>query len=475
MKRQLCCLLLSLASLTAKAALPNEVAEALNQAGVPLEQVAVVVQAVDSEQASLLHNPDKSLNPASLMKLITSNAALDLLGPNYRWKTDVYYDGKLNQGVLTGNLIIKGYGDPNFNSADFWRLLSSVKQAGIQEIKGDLILDKSHFAASQQQPANFDNEVWRAYNALPSAFLVNGRHTSFKFSPSLSEKNVVAISADMALPQLDTINNMRLLPGACRDWRNHMKYSVNSEQGVGGEPVKSLTFSGNYAADCGEKFLELSLFSDEQYAYYSFKKLWQELGGQFSGQLQVKERPTQAIKLLEQPSLPLSQVLPEMNKWSNNLMARQLLLSIAAEKVAVPASEADGASAIKNWLISKQGAGDKLVIENGSGLSRIERVSAEQLARMLVQTYRSPVMPEFIASLPVLAVDGTLMKRLKDSPAAKRAHIKTGSLDDVSAIAGYLLDKQNRRQVLVMLVNHEKASASKIAQDALIEWVYRQP
>lgn len=254
MKRQLCCLLLSLASLTAKAALPNEVAEALNQAGVPLEQVAVVVQAVDSEQASLLHNPDKSLNPASLMKLITSNAALDLLGPNYRWKTDVYYDGKLNQGVLTGNLIIKGYGDPNFNSADFWRLLSSVKQAGIQEIKGDLILDKSHFAASQQQPANFDNEVWRAYNALPSAFLVNGRHTSFKFSPSLSEKNVVAISADMALPQLDTINNMRLLPGACRDWRNHMKYSVNSEQGVGGEPVKSLTFSGNYAADCGEKF-----------------------------------------------------------------------------------------------------------------------------------------------------------------------------------------------------------------------------
>jgi D-alanyl-D-alanine carboxypeptidase/D-alanyl-D-alanine-endopeptidase (penicillin-binding protein 4) len=475
MKKPLFCLLLGLASLTAKADLPSEVAQALNQAGVPLEQVAVVVQAVDSEQASLHHNVDKSLNPASVMKLVTSMAALNLLGPNYRWKTEVYYDGQLSQGVLNGNLIIKGYGDPNFNSADFWRLLNSIKQAGISHIKGDLILDKSYFAAPQQQPASFDNEIWRAYNALPSAFLVNGRHTRFKFSSSSSEKNAVAISADMALPQLEIVNNLRLLPGACRDWRNHMQYSVSSEQASAAEPVKTITFSGSFAADCEEKVLELSLFNDEQYAYYSFKQLWQALGGQFSGQLQVTARPRQAIKLLEQGSQTLSQVLPEMNKWSNNLMARQLLLSIAAEKMAVPASEADGASAIKTWFYGQQIGADTLVVENGSGLSRIERISAQQLARMLVQGFRSPVMPEFMGSLPVLALDGTLMKRLKDSPAAKRAHLKTGSLDGVSAIAGYLLDKQNRRQVLVMLVNHDQAGASKIAQDALIDWVYRQP
>ncbi len=475
MKKSLCGLLIGLASLTAKADLPSEVAQALNQAGVPLENVAVVVQAVDSEQASLQHNPGKSLNPASVMKLLTSKAALDLLGPNYRWKTEIYYDGSLSQGVLSGNLIIKGYGDPQFNTADFWRLLYSIKQAGISHINGNLILDKSHFAAPQQQRANFDNEIWRAYNAQPSALLVNGRHTRFIFSRSSSEKNAVAISADMALPQIEIVNNMRLLPGACRDWRNHMQYSVGIEQTSAAEPIKTITFSGSFAADCEEKVLELSLFNDEQYAYYSFKQLWQALGGQFSGQLQVKARPNQAIKLLEQRSETLSQVLPEMNKWSNNLMARQLLLTMAAEKMAVPASEADGASAIKNWFNSQQLGADTLVVENGSGLSRIERLSAEQLARMLVQAYLSPTMPEFMSSLPVLALDGTLMKRLKDSPAAKRAHLKTGSLDGVSAIAGYLLDKQNRRQVLVMLVNHEKAWASKIAQDALIEWVYRQP
>ncbi|MBZ4200845.1 MAG: D-alanyl-D-alanine carboxypeptidase/D-alanyl-D-alanine-endopeptidase [Methylotenera sp.] len=475
MKKHLFCLLLGLASLTAKADLPSEVTEALSQAGVPLEQVAVVVQAVDSEQPSVLHNPEKSLNPASLMKLVTSNAALELLGPNYRWKTELYYEGSISHGVLTGNLIIKGYGDPNFTSADFWRLLSSLKQAGIQEIKGDLILDKSHFAAPAQQQASFDNEVWRAYNALPSAFLVNGRHTRFKFSPNSSEQNAVSISSDLALPQLDITNNMRLLPGACRDWRNHLRYTVSSETVAGTEAIKSIIFSGTYAADCGERFLELSLFNDELYAYYSFKQLWQALGGKFSGQLQVKQGSSLAIKLLEQQSQALSQLLPEMNKWSNNLMARQLLLTIAAEKMAVPATEVDGATAITRWFNSKPGMGETLVIENGSGLSRIERISADALARMLMQTYRSPVMPEFISSLSVLALDGTLMRRLKDSPVAKRAHIKTGSLDGVSAIAGYVLDKQNRRQVLVMLVNHEKSAASKLAQDALIEWVYRQP
>ena len=158
-------------------------------------------------------------------------------------------------------------------------------------------------------------------------------------------------------------------------------------------------------------------------------------------------------------------------------MARQLLLTIAAEKLSPPATEAKGAIAIKDWLSSKELNGksltfNELVIENGSGLSRIERISAEHLSQMLVSAYNSPVMPELMSSLPILALDGTVMRRLKNSPVASRAHVKTGSLDGVSAIAGYVLDKQNKRQVVVMIVNHTKSSASKAAQDALIEWVY---
>ena len=467
-------------SLTAHAELPSTVAQALKQAGIPQENVAIVVQSVDEVSAKLILNETNSLNPASLMKLVTSNAALDLLTPAYRWKTEVYQDGLVTNGVLNGNLVIKAYGDPNFKAQDFWRLLTSLQQVGIKEIKGDLVIDKSYFSNNITGKTSFDNEIWRAYNATPSAFLVNGRSTSFKFSAAASNSGTVNISQEFALPEIEIINNMRLIPSNCNDWRNHMSYSVNVEEKDGKEIGKSVTFSGSFSPDCAEKYLELSVFNDDQYAFYTFKKLWADLGGKFAGQLKTQDTPRTAIKLLEQQSATLAELLRDMNKWSNNLMARQLLLTIAAEKVAIPANQANGAIAINNWLASKSFNTSKVnrsdvVIENGSGLSRSERISAGLLAQMLINTYHSPVMPEFISALPILALDGTVMKRLKDSPVAQRAHLKTGSLDGVSAIAGYILDQQNKCQVVVMIVNHEKAAASKAAQDALITWVYQQP
>lgn len=154
-------------------------------------------------------------------------------------------------------------------------------------------------------------------------------------------------------------------------------------------------------------------------------------------------------------------------------MARQLLLTLAAEKDIVPATEAKGAAVLKTWLASKNLNFNELVIENGSGLSRIERISAAHLGQMLASAYQSPVMPELMASLPILSLDGTVKKRMTDSVISGRAHLKTGSLDGVSAIAGYLLDANNRRHVLVMLINHGNAAASKNAQDALISWAYQ--
>jgi serine-type D-Ala-D-Ala carboxypeptidase/endopeptidase (penicillin-binding protein 4) len=214
------------------------------------------------------------------------------------------------------------------------------------------------------------------------------------------------------------------------------------------------------------------VFDDEKYAFYTFKKLWKELGGKFSGKLKVQDVPIGATKILEQQSDPLGYVLRDINKWSNNLMARQLLLTIAAEKNGAPATEAKGEAAIKTWLASKDQKFDELVIENGSGLSRIERISAAHLGQLLVTAYNSPIMPELMASLSITGLDGTAQKRLKDTNLQGRAHLKTGSLDGVSAIAGYVLDSQNKRKIIVMIINHAKAGASKNAQDALIEWVF---
>ncbi len=487
-------------SLSAYAELPSTVVDALKKAGIPQENVAVVVRSADGAHTSLAHNAASSLNPASVMKLLTTNAALDLLTPAYRWKTEIYQNGVVSNGVLTGDLIIKAYGDPSFKAQEFWRLLMTLQQAGIREINGNLLIDKSYFAYDMvKHIANkntFDNEPWRAYNAMPSAFLVNGRNTSFKFVADAGDvaNNRVSIEPDFALPELQIINNLQLMPGACGDWRNLLTYSINAQEAglnereakEGGTQISEkmssaiATFNGSFSSDCGERYLELSVFDDEQYAFYTFKKLWLELGGKFSGQLKIQEKPDRAVKVLEQLSEPLAYVVRDINKWSNNLMARQLLLTIAAEKTSLPATEINGAMAIKAWLAGKSFDGkslnfDDLVIENGSGLSRKERISAEHLSQMLVSAYNSPVMPEFMSSLPILSLDGTMKKRLKDSLVRARAHLKTGSLDGVSSVAGYVLDKQNKRQVLVMMVNDAKAGASKAAQDALIEWVYSHP
>ncbi|MEQ1598327.1 MAG: D-alanyl-D-alanine carboxypeptidase/D-alanyl-D-alanine-endopeptidase [Methylotenera sp.] len=460
-------LLLSL-SFSAQAELPTTVADALKQAGIPQTSVAIYVQAVDAPSPILTHNGSKSLNPASVMKLVTTYAALDLLTPTYRWKTEIYRDGNVSNGVLNGNLIIKGYGDPSFKAQEFWRLLMSLQQAGIKKISGDLIFDKSHFAKNVGIRKTFDDETWRAYNAEPSAFLVNGRNTSFKFNATESNVN---ISQEFELSEVQIINKMTLSQGACGSWRNNMAYSVKSSANRA-----VVTFSGTFSPDCGEKYLELSVFDDEKYAFFTFKKLWRELSGGFSGQLKTQESmPYSAVKVVEQISDPLGYVVRDINKWSNNLMARQLLLTIAVEKDSPPATEGKGIAAINTWLLGKGMNFSELVIENGSGLSRIERISAAHLGQMLVAAYHGAVMPELMASLPILSKDGTVVGRLKDSQSNGRAHLKTGSLDGVGAIAGYVLDANNHRHVLVMMVSHAKAATSKNAQDALIEWVHQQP
>ncbi len=391
---------------------------------------------------------------------------MEALTPAYRWKTEVYREGELRHGVLNGSLMIKGNGDPSFKAQDFWRLLMSLQQAGVREIKGDLVIDKSLFAKELSVRSAFDDETWRAYNALPTAFLVNGRSTSFRFSV---QDDTVIVNQEFELPQVQIINNMKPTLDACGDWRNYFRYTVNPKaEGV------TVSFSGTYSAGCEERYLELSVLSDEQYAFYTFKKLWKEIGGKFSGKLQVREIPLIATKVFEQQSDPLGYVVRDINKWSNNLMARQLLLTMAIEKNSIPANEENGTAVVKQVLSSKGLHFNELVIENGAGLSRIERISAEHLGQMLTTAYNSAVMPEFIASLPILALDGTVKKRLEHSAMQGNAHLKTGSLDGVSAIAGYVLDQHKKCNIVVMLVNHTQAAASKGVQDALIQAIYFQ-
>lgn len=449
--------------------LPSQVLTELKKIGLPPENVSVYVQALAEQPAQLKpalleHQSTTALNLASTMKLLTSYAGLSLLGPAYRWKTEIYIDGPLQNGVLNGNLYIKGYGDPSFSTDDFSQLLNRLHQSGVQEIKGDLVIDNSYIASQASAAGSFDGESARAYNAMPSAFLLNQKTSSFRFDADTSR---VTMSMEPALGEITVNNQLKLGKTDCASWRNAINYDVHKQDGLA-----TVTFTGVYPANCNEKYLELLALDESDFDYHLFRKTWKGLGGVFNGKIRMQAIPPNATKLLQHDSKTLAQILPDMNKWSNNLMARQLLLTIAAEKSAIPATEENGALAIKQWLNAEGLQFNELVIENGSGLSRIERISAQHLGQLLTHAYYSPVMPELISSLPIAAVDGTMQKRLKSSVVQGRAHLKTGTINGVYTLAGYVLGQQGERYVVVFMANDAKAAYTKPAQDALLEWIY---
>jgi D-alanyl-D-alanine carboxypeptidase/D-alanyl-D-alanine-endopeptidase (penicillin-binding protein 4) len=209
-----------------------------------------------------------------------------------------------------------------------------------------------------------------------------------------------------------------------------------------------------------------------QYAFGSFAELWQELGGEFSGKLRIEPAPADARLYLSYDSLSLGEIVRLTNKFSNNLMARHLLLTIGAERFGAPATIEKGTAALAEWSRARGLALQDVDIENGSGLSRSTHISALEMAQLLDAAYHSRFAPEFIASLPLAGVDGTLRSRMKDTPAGA-VRLKTGHIDGVSAVAGYVTAGSGKTYILVSLINHERTDegAGEPVHAALVSWM----
>jgi D-alanyl-D-alanine carboxypeptidase/D-alanyl-D-alanine-endopeptidase (penicillin-binding protein 4) len=443
----------------AAAALPRQVAQALRTAGIPQSSVSALVQEVGSPRASLAVNEREPRNPASVMKLVTTYAALELLGPAYRWKTEVFLDGD--------NVVIKGYGDPKLTYESFWTLLRNLHGRGLTEIRGNVLLDRSYFAPVPDVP--FDGEAFRTYNVPPDALLVNFKALRFSFLP---EDANVRVFVEPALPGLEIVNLLRLSGGGCPDgraFRDLLQASFESS------PRPRAAFTGEYPLSCGERDLNVALYSPEEYVTAMIRQLWAELGGRWKGAALEGIASPGAKLVYVHESEPLAELVRDINKFSNNVMARQLFLTLAAESMGPPAQAADATRVVKQWLTLKNIRAPELVLENGSGLSRVERISAAHLAALMQAAWASPVMAEFVSSLPLVAVDGTMRKRMLGERIAGNAHVKTGLLQDARAIAGYVLDRKGKRHVVVMIVNHPKALQADAAMDALLAWVYDSP
>ena len=443
---------------TLAADLPVAVTQALKAAGISTRNVAVVVRSVDAKQALIRHNAELPLNPASTMKLLTTYAGLELLGPAYTWKTEALSEATNTNGRLDGDLVLRGSGDPRLALEQFWLLLRQLRARGIVDIAGDLVLDRSAFAVPPHDSATFDNEPLRPYNAGPDALLVNLRSIHLTLQPDPGAASVDVI-VETPGADLRVANRLRLSDEPCGDWREKFKVSV------GGTVIE---LRGNFPAACGAKALHLSPWSANSHLEQLFRALWAELGGTLRGTVRDGPTPVAARVLAVHESPTLGEIVREINKYSNNVMARQLFLSLAAERPATP----EGAhQRIAAWLADKSLALPGLVLDNGSGLSRSERISADGLAALLLAAWESPLMPELMSSLPLAGIDGTLKKRLGNSMVAGRAHLKTGYLEGVRALAGYVLDASGKRWVVVFLINDAKSRLGKPAIDALLRWV----
>lgn len=462
---QVVSLLFVLAAQVSAQELPIPVADALQRAEIPLAASGIYVQEVGDAPALVASNDMAPFNPASTMKLVTSNAALEILGPTYAWKTQAYAAGAMQGDVLRGDLIIKGSGDPKLVLENFWLFLRRIRARGIREIQGNVLLDRSFFEDRPYDAAAFDGDPAKPYNVGPDALLLNYKALGFRFTPDPATRSVqVTIDPPLAPYNLAA---PRLTNGDCGAWRAGLRAVIDPSGAY---------FPGTMSASCGEKiwYVHPYQMTHTQYFSLTFRKLWADMGGVFRGEVKNGTLSPAAQFVAEWESASLAEIIRDINKYSNNVMARQLLLTLAANVTHLPATPENGGAVVRTWLGNKGIDAPELSIDNGSGLSRTERISARTMGRMLVEAYRSPTMPEFISSLPLVAYDGTMRSRLVNQTVAGKAHIKTGALNEVRSVAGYVLAASGKRYVVVCLINHPNAERGRDAQDALLQWVYEK-
>ena len=439
---------------------PSTYLARLAGARIPADAAAVMIRPLDGGTLSWSANGKKPMNPASTMKLLTTYSALHLLGPAFTFRTEMLSEAPVLGEALRGDLYVRGGGDPKLVIEDLWLLASRLRGFGIRELRGDVVLDKTFFDPLKHDPAQFDGEEGRAYNVGPDALLLNFKSIAITFVPD----PVAKVARVVVVPEVAGLKVPSTVPaieGGCGDWRGRLQADIN-------DPM-NIRLRGVYPTACGERAIYLGALEHTSYFAAVFRALWERQGGTWTGKVRDGVVPTAARLIAVQDSPPLAMIIRDINKFSNNVMTQQLFLTMGAAG-GEPGNPARGGAAIRNLLSARGIDMPELVLENGCGLSRIERMSVGSMGNLLADAWKSQWMPELMSSLPIAGVDGTMKARNVPSGVA---HMKTGLLEDTRAVAGYVLAASGKRYVVVAIINHPNASRGTGAHDALIEWVYR--
>ena len=448
--------------------LSPKVQQALKTSKLQDNALSLVMIPLNGPGTPTVYNADVSVNPASTMKLVTTYAALEILGPNYQWKTEFYTDGTLSGGILHGNLYLKGGGDPKLNMEKLWLLMRDLRANGVQQVTGDLVLDRNFFVPPQLPQFNDDgNDENKPFLVKPDSLLVNLKALRFV---ARNDGGKVLVSVEPPIASIRVDNQVKAVN--TKQCSGEVRYNpVTQANGT-----VTVTVNGQLSDGCSSQTY-LSLLDHATYTAGAVRAIWQELGGSIQGKDRLGAVPKDAKVLARAFSPDLAEVIRDINKYSNNTMAQQLFLSLGARY----RNEADGDDAkaaqrvVRQWLAKKGITAPHLVMENGSGLSRAERVSAREMATLLQAAWRSPYSAEFVSSMPIAGMDGTMRKRLKRTAVSGEAHIKTGTLNTVRAIAGYSRDNNGNTWAVVAILNDPKPWGAASVLDQVLLDLYRQP
>jgi D-alanyl-D-alanine carboxypeptidase/D-alanyl-D-alanine-endopeptidase (penicillin-binding protein 4) len=456
---------------SATESLAQAVAAKAEAAGIAPASVSFVVQRLSDGVAWASQGADRSVQPASTLKLLTSMVALEALGPAWRFRSRLLATAQPVDGVLDGDIILRGEGDMDLDAEAFERMLAALRATGVREIRGDLVLDRGYF-----QPARtdvgvppFDETPEFRYNVIPDALLLDGNLLRLELA---SDARDFGARLATQLERVSIEHSMTLVDRACEDWEDGWKLPVVAE---GPNGTLQVTLLGEYPRSCSAS-TAINVIDRVTFSERLFRSLWTRLGGQFSGKVRDGSAPPNARMVAEHLSRPLSQVLHDINKRSDNPTTRVVFLTLGALNGSSNTAETS-AAVVRGWMATHRIDPTGLVLENGSGLSRRERVTPAQLAAVLRIASSGPWAPEYLASLPIVGVDGAFRKRLKDSAAAGKARVKTGTLRNAWSIAGYVPDAKGTMHVLVAVINDDNADNKRArgVLDAMIEWVARSP
>ena len=472
----------------AHAQLPDSVSVLLRSANIPEDAIGAIV--LRGNTVVMSHGAERSMQPASTMKLVTTAVGLEQLGPTFRGRTELRTSADVINGVLKGDLILRGGADTDFNADVLEHMLQTLRNQGIVKIKGDLILDRQLF-----QPARpdidappFDESAEFRYNVIPDALLLNTNLLDIELSSTAQQLKLLMLPA---LENVSISSDMTLIKGNCARWEDGWR---PPEYVRGPNGRLQVILHGTFPQNC-KKATSINVLDRNDYADKLFRTTWKRLGGSILGS--VREAPFTGLPPTAEPvgtrmladhvARALPEVLRDINKNSDNTLARTLFLSIGSLQsdgwlgsrpvaMTVPEDTATRSrQVIQEWMQRHGIDTNGMSIDNGSGLSRTGRIAPLQLAGVLQAMQQSVWAPEFQSSLPIVALDGTMRKRLLGSPAAARARIKTGTLKNVVAIAGYVPDANNQQCVVVAMINSDLVGNGngRAAVDALIEWVAR--